>query len=76
MTINRTDDQLTDAAFAAYHRSDGDTAPIPANASGVVEHGGKVYVRLVNANGTLAVYRVRNDGALKRLARWPAQVDA
>jgi hypothetical protein len=64
----RTDDQLTDAAFAAYHRVDGDSAPIPANDSGVVEHGGRLYVRLVNVNGTLAVYRVRTDGTLSELA--------
>lgn len=45
----------------------------PANYSGVVEHNGREYVVLRNANGILAVYRIRNDGMLKALRRWPAK---
>jgi hypothetical protein len=36
----------------------------------------KSYVALRNVNGMLAVYRVRNNGALKRLKRWPAELEA
>lgn len=34
------------------------------------------YVVLDNCHGILAVYRVRNDGRLKRLVRWPAALSA
>jgi hypothetical protein len=71
-------DDLTRRAIAAYYRTahqDGATATDqPSDASGVVEHEGKTYVVLVNVNGTLAVYRVRTSGQLKRLRRWPAEV--
>ena len=40
----------------------------------VSEHDGKLYVVLSNVRGTLAVYRVRNDGVLKGLKRWPKVV--
>lgn len=33
------------------------------------------YVVLENVSGILAVYRVRNDGKLKGLRRWPAQLE-
>lgn len=33
---------------------------------------GKQYIVLDNCRGVLAVYRVRNDGKLKGLKRWPA----
>jgi hypothetical protein len=59
-------------AMSAWFRSGG--IDQPANTSGVVEHEGKPYVVLKNVNGTLAIYRVRNDGTLKRLRRWPAEL--
>lgn len=68
--IYDTDERLVTRAFAAYFRAGG--IDQPANYSGVVLHDGKRYVVLVNAGGFLAVYRVRNDGMLKRLRRWPA----
>jgi hypothetical protein len=43
----------------------------PSNDSGEVSIAGKNYVVLRNVRGIMAVYRVRNDGALKRLKRWP-----
>jgi hypothetical protein len=46
----------------------------PAGGGDVVEHQGKTYVVLSNVRGTLAVYRVRTSGQLKRLRRWPAEV--
>jgi hypothetical protein len=67
------DEDLTRRAFAAYFRAGGYDQP--AGDSGVVEVGGKLYVELHNIRGVLAVYRVRNDGMLKRLKRWPAEID-
>jgi hypothetical protein len=71
-------DDLTRRAFAAYFRSQNDggytIVDQPANTSGPVEHEGKTYVVLENVRGTLAVYRVRTSGQLKRLRRWPAEV--
>lgn len=43
--------------------------------SGLVVHNDKAYIALRNGSDTLAVYRVRNDGILKRLRRWPAAVE-
>jgi hypothetical protein len=77
-----TDEQdLLRRAFAAYYRSgarEGLTEQqinIPASTSYVTEHDGKAYVVLENVNGVLAVYRVRNDGMLKGLRRWPSEVE-
>lgn len=60
-------------AMAAYFRS-GETDQ-PSRDSAMYEMDGKRYVRLSNTRGTLAVYRVRNDGMLKRLRRWPSALD-
>lgn len=70
-------DDLVSRAMAAWFRSAAQTgaiAPQPSNSSYATEHDGKTYVVLENVNGTLAVYRERNDGMLKRLKRWPAEV--
>lgn len=71
------DDQaLTRRAFAAYFRTGGETVMQPSDrASGVVFHNDKTYVALRNGTDTLAIYRVRNDGMLKRLRRWPAALN-
>jgi|HubBroStandDraft_3_1064219.scaffolds.fasta_scaffold421564_3 hypothetical protein len=61
-------------AFAAYFRSGG--MDQPSNGSQVVEEGGRLYVVLENVNGILRVYRVRADGALKGLRRWPKAIIA
>jgi len=45
-----------------------------AVASGVEKHNGLEYVVLRNINGVLAVYRVHNDGQLRRMKRWPAEI--
>lgn len=47
----------------------------PTQASGFLMVDGLGYVLLHGRGGALAVYRVRPDnGALRRLKRWPAQV--
>jgi len=68
-----TDRGLTRRAFAAYFRAGGTDQP--SDSSGVVEHDGLTYIVLYNVSGTLAVYRIRPTGALKRLRRWPAPLD-
>ena len=69
-----TDDEpkLLSRAMAAYFRAGNIVQP--ANDSGVTDVGGKTYVALRNISGMLAVYRVRNDGVLKRLKRWPLAI--
>jgi hypothetical protein len=64
---------LTRRAFAAYFRSGGTDQP--ANTSGVVNCDGVWYVVLHNVRGTLAVYRVKNDGGLRRMKKWPKELD-
>ena len=64
---------LVPRALAAWFR--GGESVIPGNESEVVEHEGHSYVVLRDANGILGVYRVRNDGKLKRLRRWPAELE-
>ena len=75
-----SDDELRARAVTAYYRDARDARragrepDVPAGGGNVVEHDGKRYVKryvmLANVNGTLAVYRVRRDGVLKRLRRW------
>lgn len=63
-------------ACAAYFKTEGHDAAQPSEIdSGEIEHGGKRYVALRNRDGILAVYRVRNDGMLKRLRRWPSALE-
>jgi hypothetical protein len=68
-------DELTRRAFAAYFRSDGESADMPSSPAAMVTHEGKTYVVLENSYRALAVYRVRTSGQLKRLRRWPAAVE-
>jgi len=62
---------LTRRAFAAYFHSADAIVDPPAKTSGVRIHQGRLYVVLENGNSVLAVYRVRYDGILRRLRRWP-----
>ncbi len=71
--ITRNQDVVS-RAFAAYFRAGGRDQP--ASSSGERRHEGKDYVVLENINGTLAVYRVRPDGILKGLRRWPAEIES
>lgn len=49
-------------------------APQPSNVSAVEKHGDRNYAVLRNVSGVIAVYRVRNDQALRPLKRWPAAI--
>jgi hypothetical protein len=55
-------------------KREGKTYEQPSGGTGVTEFHGRRYVVLSNANGILAVYRVRPDGILKRLKRWPPEL--
>ncbi len=73
-----SDDALLNRALAAQARAAARAggAPLqPSQDSSVVTTvDGKRYVVLRNVVGILAVYRVRTDGVLKGLKRWPAEV--
>jgi hypothetical protein len=74
-----TEDELVARAMQSYFavaRKAGEVAQFPSRYdSGVEEVDQLSYVVLRNGNGVLAVYRVRNDGMLKRLKRYPAALD-
>jgi hypothetical protein len=72
MAINR--DELVERAFLSYSRENLGMNPQPCGDSGVVEHKGRLYVELHNGGGTLAIYRICNDGRLKKLQRWPKAI--
>jgi hypothetical protein len=71
---------LYSRAMAAYFRSGakaGVHLPQPArmDSGEYVSPDGRYYVRLANVNGILAVYRVKPDGFLRRLKRWPKALE-
>ena len=73
--MNHLDDALRQRAFAAHYRlaaARGGIYTQPGwDESCTEEHNGKRYVVLRNINGVLAVYRIRPNGALKGLKRYP-----
>lgn len=71
------DDELLRRALAAYYRATSTDAQPDTDTSRVVEHAGRLYVRLADRDGNLvAVFRVRAyNGILKRLRRWPEALD-
>jgi len=72
------DPAIVRRAFVAWYSADEDQAPghpSPA-ASHHVRLAGHEYVVLRDANSLLAVYRLRNDGKLKRLRRWPRELES
>lgn len=78
--LSGTEEAVVQRAIAAYFRSASHEGLIyqqPASHSGIEEHDGKQYVVLRNINGILAVYRVRpSDGVLRRMKRWPKELEA
>jgi hypothetical protein len=71
------DGQLLRRAVASYFRTSRSPSPDQPSqdASYVIEHGGRLYVVLQNRSGILAVFRVRTDGVLKGLRRWPHEIE-
>lgn len=78
--MDQTDGQLLSRAIAAYYqscaRSGDDAAEIVGGSSAVKEVAGKRYVVLRNADTLICVYRIRNDGILKGMRRWPKELDS
>ena len=73
-TTATENDELLARAFSAWFRHGrkvGGAIDFPGNESAVEEDHGHQYVILRNVRGVMAVYRVRNDGILKSLKRWP-----
>ncbi len=69
-------DDLVRRAYVAYFRANGSTAQQPSNSlSGVETYSKRQYVVLRNSYHVLEVYRVLNNGILKRIkARWPKEL--
>ncbi len=72
---------LHSRAMAAYFRSASATGGVVMQPSSPedVKVNGLHYIVLANANGILAVYRVRivnDEPVLKGLKRWPKELDA
>jgi hypothetical protein len=67
------DNDLMRRALAAWFRSG--AMDQPSNLSRCEWLDGRGYVVLRNVRGILAVYRVRADGMLRRLKRWPKVFD-
>ena len=70
MTTDARRLEFTSRALSAYYRSRGGDQP-DRNLSDVETIGGLHYAVLRNVSGILGVYRIRNDGKLKRLVRLP-----
>jgi hypothetical protein len=64
---------VVERAFRAYFKAGGNIQP--SNGSGIQEVKGRTYVVLINVNGILAVYRVKNNGVLRGLKRWPRALE-
>jgi hypothetical protein len=67
------DERYLQRAFAAWFRSGG--MDQPANTSEVRTYKRKHYVVLENVRGVMAVYRIKNDGMLRRMRRWPPAIE-
>jgi hypothetical protein len=67
------EEQVMRRAYAAWFRYGG-TAQPGASDSTIEEYAGRDYVVLRNGRGVMAVYRIRPNGALKGMRRWPAAV--
>ena len=70
--MTHDDNDLLRRALEAYFRTGG--FEMPSRGSGVVVVRGVKYVRLINDNGTIAVYRVNVVGHLRRLRRLPKEL--
>lgn len=72
------EDYYVSRAIAAYFRGykyDNSLDQPNFGASTIESHNGKDYVVLRNIRGILAVYRITTSGQLKRLKRWPKEIE-
>ena len=72
----KDNEPLINRAFAAYFREAAREGAIlqPASTGHLCEFRGKRYVVLGSGADSCRVYRVRNDGILKGLRRWPREI--
>ena len=68
------DDDYGKRAMAAYFKFGTGILPYPTEPQ-ILEHEKKWYVVLYNCNGFLAVYRIGNNDLLRRLKRWPKELE-
>lgn len=73
-------DSLVDRAYRAFLKSNAAGSSFPAaepveRLSDVRTLDGLTYVVFRDERRTLAVYRLRNDGVLRRLSVWPLQLN-
>jgi len=74
-TMTDANPNLIGRAFRAYVAADGCSAEQPtASVCSVDVLHGRRYVALRNRRRTLAVYRVRANGLLRRLRVWPIEL--
>jgi hypothetical protein len=74
--VSDEDTALVSRAYAAWYRWCTADEATRAPVARIGEAGGKRYVVLRGARGhILRVYRVRNDGMLKGLKRWPRELE-
>jgi hypothetical protein len=74
---HHNEDDLKRRAFAGYWRFARPGEPVASlddTRADVVEVGDKLYVTLTSGKVRVAVFRVRNDGKLKRLVRPPREL--
>ena len=69
--LRNEEDYIKKRAFNAYFRRFGKFAYVPSQTVEFIEDKGKDYIILSNVNGTLATYRIREDGSLKFQKRSP-----
>jgi len=69
-----TDDELVSRALAAYFRAGHGRQQVVTN-SRVCALAHKRYVVLSDVTGLLAVYCIRGDGILRRMRRWPKELN-
>ena len=73
------EDDLLRRAMAAYFKAGSSVGGIlqqPSKHSAVEKVNGLTYVAIRNGSDLLAAYRLKNDGALRRLTRWPAELNS
>jgi hypothetical protein len=72
--MNTTENaELLKRAKAGYHRADEGNQTVTGGE--VIDRDGLRYVVLAGLFGTVAVFRVRHNGPLRRLRRWPADLN-
>jgi hypothetical protein len=68
--------EVVSRALRSYFKKEGHQAAQPTvRGTHQQEVADKSYVVLRNGSGVLAVFRIRTNGVLKRLRRWPTELE-